>query len=214
VSFVTRQGKQFENVRAWLEDEGVVAMTPDGPVTIPFTDLPDNTSAFPESWRSQIAQGRKLVAGTADPSAIVTFTTRSGKQYQGVRASVGSEGLMVATPEGWTTIALADLPTDLSAFPPTWRPLIQGWLKASSDDASGIQIVSFATRHGKHYDQVRASLDEKGLEVLGPDGWVEVTYDQLPADLTPFPAAWRPTISNRQKATEKNPAAYYPSQAN
>jgi hypothetical protein len=74
--------------------------------------------------------------------------------------------------------------------------------------------VSFATRHGKHYDQVRASLDEKGLEVLGPDGWVEVTYDQLPADLTPFPAAWRLTISNRQKETEKNPAAYYPSQAN
>jgi tetratricopeptide (TPR) repeat protein len=203
VSFTTSQGKKFNEARAWLEDNGVLVMTAEGPVTVPFTDLPADLSAFPASWQKQIAAGRKPQAGDAASVAIVSFTTQKGTSYREVRAALSKDGVMVATPNSWITVPLTDLPADLSAFPASWRPLIADWLKSSPDDASGTRVVSFDTKRGKHYDQVRASLDDKGLDVLGPDGWVVVTFDQLPADLSPFPTAWRSTISAGQKEVAK-----------
>ncbi|HEY9011013.1 MAG TPA: hypothetical protein VIN06_08335, partial [Devosia sp.] len=70
---------------------------------------------------------------------------------------------------------------------------------------SGIRVVSFTTRRGKHYDNVRATLDDKGLDVLGPNGWVLVSFDQVPDDLSPFPSTWREPLAAGRKAGQAAP---------
>ena len=199
VTFTTREGKTFSAVRAWLGDDGVGITTPNGSLTIPFTDLPDDLSPFPSEWCTKIKARLRSDAGGGEAVAVVSFTTAKGVVYRDVRAALGSNGVLVATPQGWVTVPFADLPADLSALPAGWRPIIADWLKSSAGDTSGIQVVSFTTMRGKHYDQVRATLADSGLDVLGPDGWVAITFDQLPGDLSPFPAAWRQVIAARQK---------------
>jgi hypothetical protein len=199
VSFTTREGKRYEEVRAWLGDDGVRVLSQNGWVTIPFADLPVNLSPFPPGWQPQIeASQRAREAGTSLVT-VVSFTSRKGTVYHDVRAALDSDGVRVLTPDGWTTVAFADLPADLAAFPADWRSQIQAGLKPHVDDGSGMEIVSFTTKRGRSYDRVRTALDDEGLRVLGPDGWVVVTYDQVPEDLSPFPATWRATIAARQK---------------
>ena len=199
VSFTTRQGKTFEEVRALLVDDGVEVTTDNGVVTVLFADLPADLSAFPVEWRAKIEAGLKSGAGTSATVAVVSFTPQKGAAYHEVRAVLGSDGVLVATPHGWVAVPFAELPADLSAFPAGWRPIIQAWLKSAASDTSGEQVVSFTTKRGKSYDRVRATLDDSGVDVLGPDGWVAVSFDQLPGDLSAFPAAWREVIAAGQK---------------
>jgi hypothetical protein len=202
VSFATRQGKRYDNVRASLDDEGVKALTPNGWTTIPFADLPADLSAFPPGWQPQIHAGQQAHDDHTSVT-VVSFTTQGGTAYSDVCASLDTDGVRILTPNGWTAVPFTDLPADLSAFPSDWRGQIQAGRKAHADDDSGMEIVSFTTRHGKSYDRVRTALDDEGLRVLGPDGWVVVTYDQVPDDLSPFPEAWRATIAARQKEAAK-----------
>jgi hypothetical protein len=200
VSFTTRKGKTYDGVRAWLGDDGVDVLTADGVATVAFSDLPDDLSAFPAAWRPVITSRLKSSTGDATQMATVSFTTVKGKAYTNARAALGGDSVMILSSDGWVAVPFADLPVDLSPFPASWQPLIATWLKSNPGDTSGIQVVSFTTRRGRHYDQVRATLDDKGLAVLGPEGWVEVSFDQVPGDLSPFPAAWRETIAAGQKA--------------
>ncbi|HEX4139558.1 MAG TPA: hypothetical protein VHY09_04375 [Candidatus Methylacidiphilales bacterium] len=201
VSFTTRQGDAYDGVRAWLGDDGLHVLTANGPATVPFADLPADLSAFPAGWRPEIEARLKSSAGGAEDEATVSFTTQKGKAYQNVRAALGGDEVMILSSHGWTTVPFSDLPADLSPFPASWQPLIVRWLKSSPGDTSGIQVVSFTTRRGRHYDQVRATLDDKGLDVLGPNGWVQVSFDQVPDDLSPFPAAWHEAITAGQKTS-------------
>jgi hypothetical protein len=199
VSFTTRQGKSYEGARAWLDDDGVDVLTEHGPVTVPFADLPADLSPFPSAWRTTITARLRLEADASRAAVTVNFTTQEGKAYVNAHAELGSDGVMILSPNGWTTVRFIDLPDDLSPFPENWRPLIRKWLLTNVGDTSGIRVVSFTTRRGKHYDDVRATLDDKGLDVLGPNGWVLVSFDQVPEDLSPFPSAWREALATGQK---------------
>jgi tetratricopeptide (TPR) repeat protein len=194
VSFTTQRGKSYESARAWLDDDGVDVLTEHGPVVVPFADLPADLSPFPAAWRTTITERLKLNADASKSAVTVSFTTQEGKAYVNAHAELGGDGVMILSPNGWTTVRFIDLPDDLSPFPENWRSLIRRWLLTNVGDTSGIRVVSFTTRRGKRYDEVRATLDDKGLDVLGPNGWVLVSFDQLPGDLSPFPPAWRQAI--------------------
>jgi hypothetical protein len=198
VSFTTKRGKLYQNARAALEDDGIRALTPDGWIRVPFADLPDDLSPFPAAWQAEIRA--RLKSGDEETMAsVVSFTTRGGTAYQEARAALDSDGVRVLTPEGWRTVAFADLPADLAAFPAGWRGKIEDGLKGGGDEGPRVRVVSFTTKRGKSYAQVRAEMAEDGVRVLTEDGWTVVTFDQLPADLSAFPEAWRATIASKQK---------------
>ena len=62
ISFTTRQGKTYTDVNAALEDKGLRLLTWQGWIAVPFDQLPDDLSAFPESWREQIVRKRTHAA--------------------------------------------------------------------------------------------------------------------------------------------------------
>jgi len=52
-----------------LEDNGLQALTPDGWITIPLAQLPDDLSPFPDGLREDIVARRKaLLAKSSPPS--------------------------------------------------------------------------------------------------------------------------------------------------
>ena len=55
-------------------------------------------------------------------------------------------------------------------------------------------LVTFTTRDGRKFQNARVSVTETGLSVLTSDGGASVSFDRLPADLSPFPAAARSQI--------------------
>jgi hypothetical protein len=220
LSFTTKLGKTYQQVRWTLEDTGLDVLTAEGWIQVSFDQLPPNLTSFPPDLQKAIAEKRQAVAASipsktekpqiAAPSApefnVVSFTTRAGKRYDEVRASLGDDGVRILTSDGWITVAFADLPADLSAFPADWRSRIQGRLASHVADASSMKVISFTSTRGKHFDEVRAALGSEGLRVLTSDGWIVVTYDQIPADLSSFPEAWREIIFTRQKSLIKSTA--------
>ena len=205
MSFTTRRGKVYDSIRAFLGDDGLSVLTPDGWRTVPFAELPEDLAPFPAAWQKEIRSQVMSIAANDSNGAVVSFTTQAGVAYHEVRAALSADGVMVVTPDGWKTIPFADLPADLSPFPSAWCTVIQTALQASTDDVAHVQIVSFATRRGTSYEQVRATLDDSGIDVLSPNGWVMITYDQLPDDLSAFPATWRATIAAHEKGATKSP---------
>jgi len=199
VSFTTQKGKTYGDARAWLADDGVAVMTESGPVIVQFADLPADLSPFPATWRTKITEQLESDSEAAKKAVTVSFTTQEGRAYVNAHAELGGDGVMILSPDGWTTVRFIDLPDDLSPFPENWRPLIRKWILTNVGDTSGIHVVSFTTQRGKRYDNARATLDDKGVDVLGPNGWVLVSFDQLPGDLSPFPSAWREAIAAGRK---------------
>ncbi len=136
--------------------------------------------------QAKIGAKRADAAASADLYRTVSFTTRQGKTYDSVRAWLGDDGVEVLTPDGAVTVALADLPADLSAFPAGWRASIEAEFKAAKEKAGALATISFTTRRGKDYSNVRAGLGGDEVMVLSPNGWIFVPFGDLPADLSPF----------------------------
>jgi S1-C subfamily serine protease len=57
-------------------------------------------------------------------SQAVTFTTRDGTKFTNVQVSVTDSGLSILTSDGGATVTFAQLPDDLSPFPPVIRTKI------------------------------------------------------------------------------------------
>jgi Tfp pilus assembly protein PilF len=205
VSFTTRQGKAYTDAQAQPGPEGLRVLTPNGWIVIAYADLPADVSPFPPDWQKSIAEKRREPATpSATEPGVLTFSTIHGKTYTSVHAELGVEGIRVLTAEGWLLVAYPDLPDDLSAFPPAWQPLIRESRTKAENDIVGMQVVSFTTRQGVRYDDVRATLDKSGMSLVTSKGLVGVPYSQLPTDLTPFPAPWREAITDRLAEVAKS----------
>jgi len=204
LSFTTTLGKSYDHVRWSVEDAGLLVLTSDGRVTIPFGQLPTDLSSFPPDLRQTIMQKRQSAANTPTHTALVSFATRQGKKYDQVRASLTEDGLHILTPDGWITVPFGELPEDLSVFPADWRSPMLAKHSSSPDAPFGMKLVSFTTTKGKHYDQVRAAIEGHGLRLLTSQGWLSVPFDQLPADLSVFPEQWRDKIALKQAELLKN----------
>jgi hypothetical protein len=199
LSFTTKDGKSFEQVRWTLADTGLSILTTDGWLTVPFGQLPSDLSSFPSDLQRAIEQKREISTRVPVSTALVTFTTKRGKKYDEVRTSLRDDGLSVLTTNGWITVPYGDLPDDLSSFPPEWRSqILEQHRRSAEDDPLAMHVISFTTKKGRHYDQVRASIETNGLRLVTSDGLIAVSFDQLPADLSAFPEVWREKIGEKQ----------------
>jgi len=130
---------------------------------------------------------------------LVTFTTKQGTTYTQAKVFVEENGLRISSPKGWISVPFEQLPTDLSAFPPDLRKQIE-----TKQNPAAISIdekpLSFSTKSGKKYDRVKWSVENTGLRVLTPDGWITVPFEQLPTDLSSLPADVLAQIAAKQKA--------------
>jgi tetratricopeptide (TPR) repeat protein len=199
LSFTTKAGKSYQQVRWTLEETGIDVLTAAGWITVPFDQLPTDLSSFPPALQQSIEARRMNSAAPVSSSIALSFTTRAGKSYDGTKASLSDDGVRLLTEGGWITVPFADLPVDLAPFPAGWRARIQAGATLRHEDATGMKVISFTSTKGRRFDDVRASLGGEGLRVLSSDGWIVVTYDQVPTDLSAFPEAWRDTIASRQK---------------
>jgi len=204
LSFTTQSGKSYDHVHWSLEDSGLSVLTSDGWITVPFGQLPRDLSPFPPDLQRTILQKRQSAPATATRTDLVSFTTRQGKKYDQVKASLTEYGLRILTPDGWITVPFGELPDDLSVFPVEWRSQMLAKHSSGPDDLFGMKLVSFTTRKGIHYDQVRAAIGGSGLHLLTSQGWIAVPFDQLPNDLSVFPEEWRAKIATRQKELRKS----------
>jgi tetratricopeptide (TPR) repeat protein len=195
VTFTTKSGQTYENVRWEVGDDGLSVLTPDSWRTVPFTDLPADTSSFPKDLQTALRQKREAVAPAV--SEVISFTTRDGRHFDNVRAELADTGVRVLTDEGTTTISARDLPGDLSPFPAPWRVPLRAAAAAAAPARA--TIVSFTSKTGQHYDDVRAAIEDGGLRLTTPDGLIQVPWKQVPDDLSPFPPDWRDPIAAAKK---------------
>jgi len=65
LSFSTKGGKKYDRTKWSVEDNGLRILTSDGWTTIPFDQLPEDISSFPEEARTQIALKQKALLDKA-----------------------------------------------------------------------------------------------------------------------------------------------------
>lgn len=201
LSFTTKQGKEYDQVRISIVEAGLRVLTSDGWINLPFEQLPDDLSPFPAELQKQIAAKRKPVADAITKTEMLSFITKTGKHYDQVRATVQNDGLRILTSDGLVTIPYVQLPEDLSSFPAELRKQIVAKRQTATGTAENTTSwLSFTTKKGKQYDQVRVLIEDDGLQVLTSDGWITVPYAQLPDDLSSFPTEMQKQISAKQKA--------------
>jgi len=199
VTFTTRQGKQYNLVRVALANNGLRVMSQVGWIEVPFDQLPVDLSPFPPTLQQAILDKRKATDSASIIEAVISFTTKSGKQYNQVRSSLTDTGLRILSEVGWIEIPFEQLPADLTPFPIDWRTKIRSALQSGPRSSPGLNLVSFTTKNGKHYDQARAAMEKNGLRLLTADGLIAVPFDQLPDDVSVFPEEWREQITTKKK---------------
>ena len=203
LTFTTLSGRHYDRVHWSLQASALSVLTPDGWIALAFAELPTDLSSFPPELQQAIAKKRQLAQAPlpTGPTAI-TFTTKPGKSYQDVKALLAKDGVHVLTADGWIAVPFRELPDDVSPFPSDWRDAIADGRTGAAEDAGGMRVVSFTTRRGVHYDQVRAAMEKGGLRVLTPDGLIAVPFNQLPTDFSMFPPEWRETLATKIAAAD------------
>ena len=199
LSFITKQGTHYDQVQVYVENNGLSVLTSDGWFTVPFKQLPDDLSPFPPELQKEIVEKRLAPPDITPALEFLTFTTKTGQHYDEVRALVEDSGLSVLTPAGWAIIPFQQLPDDLSNFPVDMQKQIAEKRLAPREKTVVPEFFSFTTKQGKHYDQVRVSVESDGLGVLTQDGQFIVPFRQLPDDLSPFPEALRKQIGAKEQ---------------
>ncbi len=159
------------------------------------------SSADMDLYLSSLKNSNNLNAPT------VTFTTEQGITYKDAKVFVEDDGLRISTATGWITVPFAQLPSDLSSFPADLRKDIEKKENPSPSTEIDTASLSFTTKDGKKYDQVKWSVAEEGLRVLTSDGWITVPFEKLPDDLSHFPAEAQTQISVKQKEAKDKAAA-------
>jgi hypothetical protein len=207
-SFTTKQGQRYEQARVAIVDEGLQVLTPDGWVTIPFDQLPDDLSPFPDELQKKIAAIREALANRTPitQTETLSFTTKQGKQYDQVQVAIIDDGLHVLTPDGWIIVPFEQLPDDLSPFPIDVQKQIRAKRQAASESDDSTNFVTFMTKDGKQYDQVRVAIQGSDLQVLTSDGWVTIPFDELPDDISKFPASVRERIGAKRQVSRESDA--------
>lgn len=198
LSFTARNGKEYQKVKWAIDDAGLRVLTSEGWKVIAFDQLPDDLSSFPDDLREQIAARQPTVFDKTGGSRLLTFTTQKGVHYVQVKWAMDDLGLRILTSDGWSVIPFAQLPDDLSAFPPDLREQITERRKSASTLPEDMQLLTFTTSKGTVYDHVRWAMDDAGLRVLTSDGWAVVPFDQLPDDLSAFPQNLRLRLSEKR----------------
>jgi Tfp pilus assembly protein PilF len=206
VTFSTRDGANHQ-VAAFCEDAGLRVFEDQHWITVPYEDLTDDLSGFPADMQRVIIEKKQNLAQPLPDMSQVSFTTRDGRVFDHVHALIEGADLRVQDALGWETIPFSQLPADLSPFPDYWQKEIlardEGFLPPTDDD----RPISFATRSGKKFTQVRVFAGRTGLSVVTSDGWETIPFSDLPGDLSAFPGNLRREIVESEKAAQTQPSA-------
>jgi len=202
VTFVTKQGKSYENVDATLENTSLSVRTPEGGwINIPFEQLPDDLSMFPEHWQHEIAVKRSWDTDVLDGIKVSSLTTKQGQIYHDINVFVENAGLRFHTADGWVSVPFEQLPDDLSAFPAELKHQIALNRPMTSNATTSIKVFSLTTKKGQTYHDIDVFVESAGLRFHTADGWISVPFEQLPDDLSAFPAELKHQITlNRPTA--------------
>jgi tetratricopeptide (TPR) repeat protein/sugar lactone lactonase YvrE len=68
VTFSTKDGKKYINAKVSITDTGLSVLTSDGGASVPFDQLPDDLSAFPQKLQAQIAANRQITVAANTPA--------------------------------------------------------------------------------------------------------------------------------------------------
>jgi Tfp pilus assembly protein PilF len=202
VSFTTTDGTAYPNVPAFSEDDGLRIFQGQAWSTIPYEKLSDDLSGFPVDMRREIMERKRALAGPLSDMHQVTFTTRDGRVFDHVNAVIEAADLRVQGALGWISIPFAQLPADLSGFPDDWQKEILARDVALLPPASGADPVTFTTRSGRKFEQVRVLAGRTGLILVTSDGWQSIPFGDLPEDLSVFPDKLRQEILQSEKAAQ------------
>jgi hypothetical protein len=202
VTFTTSDGSVHSAVPTFTEDAGLRVFEAQGWKTIPYQDVTGDLSGFPADMQRVILEKKQTLASPLADMHQVSFTTRDGRVFDHVDALIEGTDLRVKGVLGWETIPFSQLPADLSGFPDYWQKEIVANDQALSPPTSGTDHISFTTRSGKKYDQVRVFTGRTGLSVVTADGWETIPFAQLPDDLSAFPAGLRQEIVEWEKAAQ------------
>jgi tetratricopeptide (TPR) repeat protein len=200
VTFTTNDGSVHTAVPTFTEDAGLRVFDAQGWKTIRYQDVTEDLSGFPADMQRVILEKKQTLASPLADMHQVSFTTRDGRVFDHVDALIEGADLRVKGVLGWETIPFAQLPADLSCFPDYWQKEIVANDQALAPLASGTNSISFTTRSGKKYDQVRVFTGRTGLSVVTASGWETIPFAQLPDDLSAFPADLRQEIVEWEKA--------------
>jgi Tfp pilus assembly protein PilF len=207
VTFTTSDGTEYPHVPAFCEDDGLRVFQGQSWSTIPYSSLTNDLSGFPTDMRRQITEKRRNLAGPLSDMHQVTFTTRDGRVFDHVNALIEGADLRVQGAAGWISIPFSQLPADLSSLPDDWQKEILARDETLLPPAPGADLITFTTRSGKKYEQVRVVAGRTGLSVVTSDGWETIPLGDLPADLSVFPENVRQEILASEKAAQTPLAA-------
>lgn len=208
VTFTTVDGTEHPHVPAFCENDGLRIFEAKGWLTIPYANLSDDLSGFPPDMQRTITDKKKDLAASLLDMREVSFTTRDGRLFDHVNALIDGADLRVQGINGWETIPFSQLPADLSSFPDDWQKEILARDQTLLPPVHNTEFISFTTRAGKKYEQVRVFTGRTGLSVVTADGWETIPFTQLPDDLSTFPPGLRQEILEWEKAqaTPASPA--------
>lgn len=198
VNFTTNDGTSYPDVPAFCEADGLRVFDSRGWVTVNYADISGDLSGFPPDMQEFITEKKKIIAAPLQDMRQVSFTTRDGRVFDHVNALIDGSGLRVNGASGWQTVPFSQLPVDLSPFPADWQKLILGLDQELLP--ADIPLLTFVTRAGKKYQQVRTLIGRTSLSVVTPDGWETIPFSNLPDDLSAFPKNFRDEIKQREKA--------------
>ncbi len=198
MTFVTKDGTSYKGVRGFVEESGLRITDNRKWETIPFANLPTDLTVFPIDVQQDIQENQIANTGSFKPEHV-TFTTKDGRSFIDAQITDEDDGLFVETGHGTTVIAYDQVPLQMPGFPPDLKARINARLLAKEQGHSIWTQVSLTTRDGQRYDQVRAMVNDSGLNLITSDGWVTVPFSDLPKDLTELPAPMRDQIA--QKST-------------
>ncbi len=185
MNFTAKDGTAYKGVSGFVEEDGLRIAYNNKWETIPFENLPDDTSVLPTEIQQDIREN--LIANTGSPLPDwVTFTTKDGRTFTHALATDEDDGLLVKTDHGASVIPYDQVPPLMGGFPPDLKARIAARFHFEESGHSVWSLVSFTTQDGRYYDQVRAMVDENGVNVITSDGWVTVPFSGLKPDLSDF----------------------------
>ena len=89
-TFTTKDGKKYENVTVQVTDTGLSVVTATGGVSVPFDQLPDDLSAFPEAVRTEIQETQAKISQQKSTAATAASSSSSTATGSGLWGSMES----------------------------------------------------------------------------------------------------------------------------
>ncbi len=97
VTVVTKDNKQYYQVRYQFRDNGLLLLNSEGMTVVPYDQLPDDLSEFPKNEQEFIKSKQTPSPPAPIDESVISFTTKSGLKMDNVSYTLGQSGIVVHT---------------------------------------------------------------------------------------------------------------------